>query len=73
MTLQSGGMLIEVNLERTRLSGEAEVSLLGPAGELLPELLDVEPRVLMGAPGKSMHLRGPARLRRFSCGGAPLL
>ena len=43
VTQHSGGMLIEVNLEPTPLSGEAEVSLLGPAGELLPELLDVEP------------------------------
>ncbi len=42
-TLQKGGLLIEVNLERTPLSGEAEVSLLGPAGELLPQLLDEEP------------------------------
>ena len=42
-TLQEGGLLIVVNLERTPLSREAEVSLLGPAGELLPELLDVEP------------------------------
>ncbi len=43
VTQHSGGMLIEVNLEPTPLSGEAEVSLLGPAGELLPELLDLEP------------------------------
>jgi NAD-dependent deacetylase len=42
VTLQSGGMLIEVNLEPTPLSGEAELNLLGPAGELLPELLDAE-------------------------------
>ena len=41
VTLQGGGMLIEVNLEPTPLSAEAELSLLGPAGELLPELLDV--------------------------------
>ena len=43
VTLQSGGTLIEVNLEHTPLSGEAEVSLLGASGELLPELLDVGP------------------------------
>ena len=42
VTLRAGGRLIEVNLEPTPLSGEAELSLLGPAGELLPELLDVE-------------------------------
>lgn len=41
VTLQNGGALIEVNIERTPLSGEARVSLLGPSGELLPELLDV--------------------------------
>ena len=43
VTLQSGGTLIEVNIERTPLSAEAEVSLLGPSGELLPELLDAGP------------------------------
>ncbi len=41
VTLQNGGALIEVNIERTPLSGEARVSLLGPSGEVLPELLDV--------------------------------
>ncbi len=38
-TLQNGGTLVEVNLERTPLTGQAEVTLLGPAGELLPQLL----------------------------------
>ena len=41
VTLRGGGALIEVNLQPTPLSGEAEVSLFGPAGELLPELLNL--------------------------------
>jgi NAD-dependent deacetylase len=41
VTLRGGGTLIEVNLEPTPLSREAELSLLGPASELLPELFDV--------------------------------
>ena len=40
-TLQNGGKLIEVNLEHTPLTGDAEVSLIGRAGELLPGLLDL--------------------------------
>ena len=43
VTLQSGGTVIEVNIDYTPLSREAEVSLLGASGELLPELLDVGP------------------------------
>ncbi len=38
-TLQNGGTLVEVNLELTPLTGQAEVTLLGPAGELLQQLL----------------------------------
>lgn len=34
-----GARVIEVNLERTGASAEAEVSLLGPSGQLLPELV----------------------------------
>ena len=41
-TLRNGGTLIEVNLERTPLTSEAEVTLLAPAGASLPELLDIE-------------------------------
>jgi hypothetical protein len=31
--------VIEVNLERTSASGEAAVSLFGPSGQVLPELV----------------------------------
>jgi NAD-dependent deacetylase len=36
---ESGGRVIEVNLERTEASAHADVTLLGPAGEILPRLL----------------------------------
>jgi hypothetical protein len=32
----SGSMMVEVNLESTVLSDTADVSLFGPAGEILP-------------------------------------
>jgi NAD-dependent deacetylase len=38
-TLRAGGDLIEVNPEETPLTSMARVSLRGPAGKLLPELL----------------------------------
>lgn len=36
---QNGARLVEINPERTPLSAHADVNLLGPAGELLPQLL----------------------------------
>lgn len=36
---QAGAKVIEINLEATRLSDEMESSLRGPAGQLLPQLL----------------------------------
>jgi NAD-dependent deacetylase len=36
---QSGAKVIEVNLEETAMSGAAELSLRGPAAELLPQIL----------------------------------
>ena len=38
-TLEGGGSLIEVNPEATPITADAAVTLRGPAGELLPELL----------------------------------
>ena len=38
-TLRSGGVLVEVNLEETPLTPHASATVLGPAGEILPELL----------------------------------
>jgi NAD-dependent deacetylase len=38
-TLRSGGALVEVNLEETPLTPHADAAVLGPAGEVLPELL----------------------------------
>ncbi len=38
-TLRSGGALLEVNLEETPLTPHADATVLGPAGEVLPELL----------------------------------
>ena len=38
-TLRSGGSLIEVNPEPTPLSDRAALSLRGPSGEILPEIL----------------------------------
>jgi NAD-dependent deacetylase len=38
-TLRSGGVLVEVNLEETPLTPHADATVLGPAGEILPELL----------------------------------
>jgi NAD-dependent deacetylase len=38
-TLRSGGLLVEVNLEETPLTRHAVATVLGPAGEILPELL----------------------------------
>lgn len=37
-TLAAGGVVVEVNLESTPLTSRAEVSLRGPAGEIVPEL-----------------------------------
>lgn len=39
VTRQSGGLVIEVNLEPTPLSAYASVSLMGEAGKLVPELV----------------------------------
>lgn len=38
-TKRAGGIVVEVNLDRTELSDLADVRLKGPAGEMLPELL----------------------------------
>jgi NAD-dependent deacetylase len=38
-TLRSGGVLVEVNLEETPLTPRASATVLGPAGEVVPELL----------------------------------
>jgi NAD-dependent SIR2 family protein deacetylase len=35
----NGSRVVEVNLERTPISEVADVSLLGPAGTLLPRLV----------------------------------
>ncbi|MEM7417375.1 MAG: NAD-dependent deacylase [Gemmatimonadota bacterium] len=40
VTASMGGHVIEVNLTATPLTGSADVSLQGPAGEILPQLLD---------------------------------
>jgi NAD-dependent protein deacetylase/lipoamidase len=40
VTLRSGGIVIEVNLEPTPLSRDATVSLRGEAGKLVPEVVD---------------------------------
>jgi NAD-dependent deacetylase len=37
---QRGAHVIEINPERSALSDLAEVLLLGPSGEVLPQLLD---------------------------------
>ena len=37
---QSGASVIEINLERTEASAHADVSLLGPSGQILPRLLN---------------------------------
>jgi NAD-dependent deacetylase len=39
ITIQAGGHVIEINPEPTQLSSRATVSLRGPAGALVPELL----------------------------------
>lgn len=39
VTASKGGAIIEINLEPTQLSSRADVSLMGPAGEILPTLL----------------------------------
>ena len=39
-TLHAGGRILEVNLEPTPISPLAAVSLRGPAGEMLPALID---------------------------------
>ena len=38
-TVASGGVVVEVNLEATPLSGPDTVSVFGPAGSILPALL----------------------------------
>src|SRR5262249_40711170 len=45
----SGAAVIEVNLERTEASELADVTLLGPAGQVLPELV----KRLGGGPGSA--------------------
>jgi NAD-dependent deacetylase len=37
---QHGAKVIEVNVEETPLSGVVDCSLRGPAGDILPQLLD---------------------------------
>jgi NAD-dependent deacetylase len=37
---QNGAKLVEVNLEETPLSAQADASFWGKAGELLPRLLE---------------------------------
>jgi NAD-dependent protein deacetylase/lipoamidase len=39
VTAGEGGAIVEINLEPTALSGRAHVSLLGRAGELVPQVL----------------------------------
>lgn len=41
-TLQAGGRVVEVNPEPTPLSSRAAVSLRGPAGQILPDLIEPE-------------------------------
>ncbi len=43
LTKESGGVVVEVNTEPTPLTEVAELSLRGPAGQILPRLLTVEP------------------------------
>jgi NAD-dependent deacetylase len=38
LTKNAGGLVVEVNTERTDLSAYADLSLIGPAGELMPVL-----------------------------------
>ncbi|MFQ6132549.1 MAG: Sir2 family NAD-dependent protein deacetylase [Armatimonadota bacterium] len=38
---QAGGSVIEVNADRTPLSSQAAVSLLGKAGEVLPRIVSI--------------------------------
>lgn len=38
LTKDSGGIVIEVNIERTDLSSYADASILGPAGEVMPAI-----------------------------------
>jgi NAD-dependent deacetylase len=38
---RSGAKLIEINLERTAASDHADVTLLGPAGQMLPRLFEI--------------------------------
>ena len=42
-TLDGGGALVEVNPQTTPLSGRADLTLRGPAGRILPRLLDDGP------------------------------
>jgi NAD-dependent deacetylase len=37
---RKGARLIEINREETPLSGAADITLRGPAGEILPQLVD---------------------------------
>jgi NAD-dependent SIR2 family protein deacetylase len=39
VTLRSGGIVVEINLEPTPLSPHATSTLMGRAGVLLPEIL----------------------------------
>jgi len=38
---RSGKFLVEINIERTELSGLADISLIGKAGEILPQILQL--------------------------------
>lgn len=41
MAKRNGATVIEINLERTPISTEADVTLLGPSGEILPQIIDI--------------------------------
>ena len=43
LTRESGGVVVEVNTEPTPMTEVAVVSIRGPAGQILPHLLNVEP------------------------------
>lgn len=41
----SGATVIEVNTEETAMSADVDCALIGPAGELLPKLLNSSPKI----------------------------
>jgi NAD-dependent deacetylase len=45
ITKNSGGLVIEINLEPTDITSYADVSLFGPAGEMLPALWNAAVRI----------------------------